>query len=342
MKKSKFISIILVAFCAFTACLMFACGGGVSSTSIDKLPEVIEMLDKNDDLFKSGTVDGVATNFRIAPLNSNDMQYNRCFVVAINYINKYKNDVTKLKNVDINGRAREAISKLEQDLSFLRISYDKLVAELQCLNNFDMGSVYIGALQQFQVVATEFIDYTYQVAFSLGEIERYQIVNFDRLKSSKITLTDTEALKDYFALQIGYDYFKVLIKSCNSINFKTELNGLMYIAETSLSTFMSTYMAATNYKNLASEPEIVDGKEVYNNEKIVELFDNFSRMQTERKVLDDIFSKFSLYNFVKIYDADIEKLSKDMPFANQYYERLSEYYVMLSTYTSYLKASLLN
>lgn len=350
--KNKFLKIALAFIFTFCSFAMFACGGDESlQLSYKDLSKVVTEMQSNSEMFVSGTVDDVSTNFVIKALNSTENGYfNECLIIPINYIAKYQTDINLVaEKGNFNGEQSDAINKLETSMANMKLAYQDMCGENERLNMFTADDVYNGALQLFKYSATKFISSTYEVAINLAEVQNKVLNKFDGMVTRSLDFSDAAALRDYTALKIGQDYTNLLLVSMNSKTWVPAAGvvspyviahaNVMSSIKGDLSKFIASYYGATNFKDLSVE-EVKEGAEpTYNNTGVAEVLNYQKTLENERVILNKAMSKFSMYDFFQEpYECNMTAYEKDVKYASQYYAEIQMYYIsVLSQQTAFVK-----
>ncbi len=352
MKKK--LASIGIAFCLGAACVMMsACGDDTSKIEYTSLPTIIEeMSTSTSGMLETTTIDHVSSKFILSPLNNSANNYfNECLIIPINYISKYNSQLSLLKDKTFSGEQQQAIDNLEIDLASFKVNYTALVSEYDRLVTFtDKSSViYEGALQQFKYKATDFISSTYEVAISLADVQKRCLNIFSDMVTTNLGEFNMAQLRDYLALQVGYDYYKVLLESSNSNNFVVNseagtitLVNLINSTKTKLTNFIRDFYGATTLKNL-TKVDVTEGDNItYKNIGIKKLLSAQEDFASEREFVAKSFEKFSLYKFYNTYHCNLQSAMNDEAYADVYYSKIQSYYkTYLPNYTDYLKSILI-
>jgi len=334
--------------------LLFACvmlGGafmfascGEKSKPIDysytELNALTESMRKDDYLFVERDVDGVPTSYAFKALNGDLYEYyNECFIVPMTYIHRNLPDLANLKFIkNLSSSQKNDINKLNKSIDKMKASLQPLKAQAVNLNNFpSSGTLYEGALQQYQYECTKFILNTYDVAFNLSQIEVTIYNRFNEMKTRALNQDDSVIVRNYLSLKIGKDFTKLLLENSNSKLFTTatdastdvvEFKKFIDTSKTSLRNFIKYFYAIwpTNLKNLQSEPIVEENVVTYNNVKIDELLNMESVLDEERTILNKSFDKFSVYKFYQEHNCNLKSYSNQVKFADVYYNEIQDYF----------------
>lgn len=354
--KNKILKVALAFVFAFCSFAMFACGGDENlQLSYKDLPKIVTEMQSNSDLFKTGTVDGVSTNFIINAFAADDSEdsegldnsdenryFNECLVIPINYIVNYQNDVELVAEIkNLNGEQSDAINKLETSMATMKLAYQDMCGENERLLMFTEEDVYRGALQLFKYSATKFITSTYEVAINLADVQNKVLNKFDGMVTRKLDTSDATALRDYTALKIGQDYANLLLVSMNSKTW-TPAEGVVspnvivnaYIMtqiKDNLSAFVASYYGATSLKDLSVEDVKEGDTTTYNNTGVTKILNSQNILENERIILNKAMNNFSMYDFFqKPYECNVEEYGKDVKYASQYFAEIFMYYTSTS------------
>ncbi len=344
--KNKFLKITLASIFAFSSLALFACGGASEpNIQYTELPNIVTEMNSNHTMFKSGSVDGVTTNFIFNALDGDDNYFNECFVIPMNYINKYNLDIEEVKRLKgFNGEQSAAIAELEKDLATFKHAYVSANNEYERLTIFssESGSIYDGALQQYKYSVTKLISGAYDVAISLSKVQDIALNRFN-LQAGGITNNDALLLKDYLSLKIGQDYFKVLLDNSNSKLFKTSadlnINKFVYFVngvKADLTAFVKDFYGKSNLKDLNNDE--ADGDK----SPVSLLVKSQNIMENERQNLNRSLDRFSLYEFYNSYNCNMISYQGKIEYAETYYNEIQNYYKsFIKLQTNYMKSILI-
>lgn len=340
--KKKLYSIIAACVMVISAFVLVACGE--TSKPVDysytQLSTLTETMKKDTSLFEAGSIDGVTSSYLIKALN-NDTHgyYNEVLVIPMTYIHRNLGDLETIKLIkNMTGEQKTAVDNLNKSVEKMTACYQTLKAQSVNLNSFPTGgTLYEGALQGFQYECTKFISNVYDVAFDMADIEIAIFNRFEDMKTRALVEEDSVRMRNYVSLDVGYDYFNLLLESANSKRFTAtqdastnvhEFTSFVDKAKLGLKEYLvSVYSIWPNgLKSMQSEPNTEGATPVYNNVAVGQILEMRENMNEERKILSQSFSKFSLYDFYQSHNCNIKSYANAVKYAEIYYNQIQDYY----------------
>lgn len=352
--KKRLLTAMVACLMMLSAFTLFACGKNEKPKdySFTQLTSLTAEMKQNTEIFETSSVDGVLSPYNFKAFSSSEYQYlsfyNECFVIPMQFIERSYADLAKLKETSLNKAGKVAVEKLNKSVDVMNEDYQGVKSIANNLKVFpsDSGIIYQGALQQFQYECTNLIASAYDVALNIAAVEGSVFNLYQNLRTNELKTDDTRKLRDYFSLQIGKDYFTLLLDSMNSKIVTTsenlEFQNLMSSAKTGLSTFLATFVSkdVTELKNLQGEPTQIIGE--YDNKAVSELLAKQTDLEQEHKILSKCFDKFSLYDFYVRYNCNIKSYENDMQYASIYFDYIQNYYnTFINLQIAYYRALLL-
>ncbi len=348
MKKFNkiFLSLLLVV-CSVA---MFACGGGSPKTPYSELEGTMTEIAAHD-MFSFSSVDSVGSKYILKSFTSSGDKYvNESLVIPMNFINNYQ-DLSQAKEMkNLSGEQTNAIQNLERELTQFKEGYNQLKNEYDRFIIFQTpGSIYEGVRQAFLYEITDFIQDAYDLAFKLADVQIKVFNNYANKEESAEALTtnDTKFFRDYLALNVGHDYYNILLPAVKSMNYDTSssLGTFLNNVKNDFADFLSLYVSKSNFADLTGEAATKkeNGKDVnfYKNEKVTSLYQIENKLKVERDMLEKSLNEFSLYDYLEKYNCDIDSYNKVNAYAQTYYNQIQVYYLTtLKNYITYLRTIL--
>lgn len=348
-------------FVVVSGITLFACGDKTSQkTAYQTMTEAIQTIatEDVDHMFMTANVDSVRSDY-VLRYYANKSEYNylnQCLVLPMNYIQKYSNDLERLDSIDKLSKDKQKIVNSLKDsvpawIDEFRVSVDKYTG----LSDFEYAPIPAeGALEMFNRSLYDFFRETYNVAIKLAEIKDKVFNDYRSLSVSNRTLNeeDTDELRDFFVLQIGYDYFNMFVnnlemKDYSNINEgSNEIISFGNFIKEIKSSFTKVFtLQALDTNTLAiltgkAVSENVGDQEVvvrYENDQINKLFKTYQAIENEKIMLNQSLSNFSLRRFYTTHSCNMDAYAKEVSFANGYYQEIQEYYTKYTVnYIDYL------
>lgn len=340
--KKRLCTALVACVMALSAFVLVACGGESKPTdyAYTELSTLTETMRKDDYLFVSGTVDGIPTSYSIKALSGGDYEYyNEVLIIPMTYIHRNLASLETIKYIkSLTGEQKSAVDALNGSVDVMNSNYQRLKAQSVNLNSFPVGgTLYEGALQGFQYECTKFISSVYEVAFDMADVEVTVFNRFEEMKTRALVEEDSVRVRNYISLDIGYDYYNLLLKSSNSKRFTAtkesstnvhEFTTFVDNAKLGLKNYLTSVYAIwpSNLKSLQSEPKAEGTTFVYNNTAITEILAMRDNMNEERKILKQSFDKFSLYDFYQSHNCNLQSYENAVKYAGVYYNEIQDYY----------------
>lgn len=344
--KKKYLTGILAGVVLCSSLTLFACGTDDKNKDLvyDKANQIVSTMKSSEGLFKSGTIYDVKTDFIFSSFKyDSDSFYNGLFAIPMNYISSHYQILSDLKGrKDLTSENIELIDNLDASLTELNNAYTVVYQQYERLEAFTSNDqthdiIYEGALQLFRYDTTDIIGKAYEVAIDLSEIEESIFkVYSGMITSDNLTTADTAEIRDYLSIYVGYDYYSLLLKNCQSYdltddisflgnvenNFKNYLQNVVAIEETSLNSLFGGAVGG--------------GTSIYNNVAITELLNVNNKMMEERKSLQTALSEYSYYdNFLNPKD----QTQTENDFTQVHVHEIEQYFnLYMIEHTNYIKS----
>lgn len=304
---------LLVAMLIIASLLLMACNSNTTNVdSYNLFSETITNYKSNTDLFGSGTIYGVQTDFYLSNFKSKDSSGNLvedsnnyvAFVaVGLNYI---EDNYGKLQEYE----EKHDFASLNKKVEKMNDAYDELCKEFANFKNMDSSSnynIYNGYFARYKESAKAFIEEVYIVAEALGEStinEMGEGVSEDSY-NPEILINNLE----FNGFLIIKDYKEFLISSCDGEVFDSEL---FENVQSQLETCMVTLLNKT-YNNITREESLA-------------VKDLIPSVATDRENVIKSFEKFSLNEFYNTYDGSLIAYEKNLKNASIYYNFIENYF----------------
>ena len=274
--KKKIFKGLLAGVLLCTSVTLFACGDEVKNQDIvfDKASAIVTEMNEERGLFESGSVYNVQSNYLLSSLKTgNDTLYSGLFVIPMNYIANHYQALSDLKGKDnLSGEVMEDIDNLAENLTELDNALDTVKAQYDRLMAFSSNDqthdiIYEGALQLLRYDTTDIVGKAYKTAISLAQVEEGAFETYSgMITAENLTTADSGKLRDYLSLYVGYDYYTLLLKNCQSFdmtdnveflgnienNFSSYMQNIVSVSENGLNSLFSGASGGTViYNNIA-------------------------------------------------------------------------------------------
>jgi len=361
MKKilTRFLTCMIVFVSVFT---LFACGKTQDPLlAYEKLSSAIQTINKEDEnhnMFTTANVASVESDYvlRYYINNSQYNYYNQIFVLPMNFIQKYSKDIERIKDLEnISAEKQNVINDLTNSLPAWVDSYKKSAKEYDALRTVGNAPVVAeGMLEVYNRSLYNLFETTYQVALNLAKVKHEVFNDYQSLAKTNRMLNenDTIVLRDYFLLQLGYDYFNCLIVNLDMEDYSSLAgdekvqefkNLIVKIKSGFVKAFELLSKKEDDFKVLTGEvvEENVDDDESvtikYLNTSVNKLFNVLEGLDNERKMLNKSLENFSLYKYYVNYSCNMNAYTEKQPFANNYYSEIGDYFTIYTNeYIDYL------
>ncbi len=345
-----------------SAITMVACGdGGNNLQKFDSLSSALETInkeDKNYNMFTTSNINQVHSDYVLSYYKNNAKYnyYNQILALPMNFIQNYMSDLERIKDLEnISGEKQSVINNLTNSLPAWVEAYRVSAREYDALRNVGTAPVVIeGMLEVYNRTLFNLFKSTYQVALNLAKVKHEVFNDYLSLSETNRALNenDTIALRDYFLLQLGYDYFNCLIVNLDMEDYSSlagdekvqEFTTLIYNVKFGLVNVYNLLAKQDNQLNVltgkAIEENVGEDKPVvikYVNTSVNNLFKTLEALDNERIMLNKSFEKFSLNKYYVNYSCNMKAYIENETFAENYYKEIGNYFTVYSSeYIAYL------
>ena len=363
MKKIKkiLLSLVLCVMVCASAITLFACTENIDKNSLyEQVGKVITKIDSektSNGMFVTRDVKGVSTDYALNyyATNATYSYYNDLFVIPMNYIVNYYEDLQRLEQIDgISGEGQTLVNDLSGATKAFSIAYE------QCKENFNVyknlsalypQKVIEGALAIYKLSLKDLLKQVYNMANSLAGIKNVIFNDFAGLEQTNDLLdqTDSQTLRDYIVLQLAGDYYDALIVNLDMNDYtdkEANDNVSMFVDVNAGIKFGINYLynlqavSADKLKNFTGEAEVeqVTGQVIsYKNTTVTEIISTMNVMNNERTMLNKALKSFNLAKFYENYSCSVDAYSASLPYAEYYYDEIKLYFGnYVQKYFSYL------
>lgn len=303
--KKKIFKGLLAGVLLCTSVTLFACGDEVKNQDIvfDKASAIVTEMNEERGLFESGSVYNVQSNYLLSSLKTgNDTLYSGLFVIPMNYIANHYQALSDLKGKDnLSGEVMEDIDNLAENLTELDNALDTVKAQYDRLMAFSSNDqthdiIYEGALQLLRYDTTDIVGKAYKTAISLAQVEEGAFETYSgMITAENLTTADSGKLRDYLSLYVGYDYYTLLLKNCQSFDMTDNVEFLGNI-ENNFSSYMQNVVSVSENGLNSLFSGASGGTVIYNNIAVTGLLKANEKMIAERTSLSTALSEFSYYD----------------------------------------------
>lgn len=360
MKKllTGFLTCLIIFASAFT---LFACGNaGDPLQAFDKLSTAIQTInteDENNNMFTTANVNSVKSDYvlRYYLNNSQYNYYNQIFVLPMNFIQKYAGDIERIKDLEnISGEKQGVINDLTNSLPAWVDAYRTSAKEYEALRSVGNAPVVAeGMLEIYNRTLFNLFETTYEVALNIAKVKNEVFNDYRSLSETNRVLNenDTITLRDYFLLQLGYDYFNCLIVNLDMEDYSSlsgdekvrEFKNLIVNIKAEFVEVFNLLAKDENQVNVLTGKAIeesIDEEKVtikYVNSSVDKLFKVLEALDNERIMLNKSLEEFSLYKYYVNYSCNMNAYTEKQAFAENYYKEISDYFRVYSNeYVAYL------
>ena len=344
--KKKYLTGILAGLALCSSFTMLACGPSDENKDLvfDKTNEIISTMQDSNGLFKQSTIYNVESDFIFSSFKyESDSFYNALFVIPMNYITSHYKILNELEGKkDLSSEDVELIDNFTDTLTELNNAYQTVAQQYERLEAFTSNDqtheiIYEGALQVFRYDTTDIIGKAYQVAIELSEIEQNVFnVYGSMVTADNLTTDDTANIRDYLSIYVGYDYYSLLLKNCQSYDLTDDVAFLGDV-ENNLKLFMENVVSVeSSALNSLFGGVVGGGTAIYNNTIITDLLNVNNKLMEERKSLQTALNEYSFYdNYV--YPKDTSQEVND--FSEVHLHQIEQYFnLYIIEHTNYIKS----
>ena len=303
--KKKLLKGLLAGVVLCTSITLFACGEDVNNQDVvyDRASAIVTEMNEERGLFESGSVYGVQSNYVLSSLKTgNDSLYSGLFIIPMNYIANHYQSLSELKGKsDLSREVLDDIDALVDDLTELDNALDTVKAQYDRLMAFSSNDqthdiIYEGALQLLRYDTTDIVGKAYETAINIAQIEEGALATYSSMiTADNLTTADTAKVRDYLSLYIGYDYYSLLLKNCQSFDM-TDNVDFLGDAENNFTSFMQNIVAVGEDGLNSLFSGASGGTVIYNNIAVTGLVRANDKMIAERTSLSTALSEFSYYD----------------------------------------------
>ncbi len=313
-KVKKIVSAIALALIVLlSSLLLLACGKKATSEDCYKLFESsISTYKSNTDLFESGSIYGLSTNFNLKNLKSKDSSGNliddsqdyRAFVAyGLNYI---ETSYSKLEGLDVSFNFATINKQVEE----MNNAYNDVESEFTSLKDLNSSASYIvynGHVARYKNAVKNFIIEIFDSATALGA---YLVEEFgDGIGSSSATSSTFNSFVDYHKLLICNDYKNYLIKSAEGQSLNQQ-------------EFASVQAQFKSYcLHALGQTKVTLSTEQAEETKLL-----LSTVNGDRENVSVSLEKFSINDYFTTYQQDLSAYAKTNKDAYVYYNNIYSYF----------------
>lgn len=296
-----FLSTVLIAL----AFLLFGCNQSLTTEQIQKNLNSFIETENGQGSFLSE--DNQFKNFTIYKNQAQpeliDNNYQNLVSIAVNYIEQYSKYFESEENFDY--------SSIQNNLDLLNNSYQKVLQDYQDFIEVQDSNkiIYNGFALNYQNSSIDFVNNAFSVALSIKEClaENFGLINTNFEES--VTVDQANIYLDALRLDIANDYRTFLLISCK---------GEVFDQNEIYSAVSNQLKSLTNITDIL----VTEGK----NQQFISLKQKTDALSEERNIIKKCLENFSIYDYVEIYDNDIENYQSSINDAKNYLEKIKSYF----------------
>ena len=282
------------------------CGGGETGEVVAaKYATIIDEMKKQDSPFENATRNNVSSDFMLKNFQKKTSggkvdygEHDELIALGLDFIAEYSPLAKDYKQ-------GQNISQINDTLASLENGYEKLKEEykntLKLSADEDM-TIYNGFIARYAEAAREFSSKVYDSATALAD---YLTVHAKIDGSINEASPTAQAIDFYVAknlLAVYGDYNDYLMENCKA--------------------------AVDNMNKSWYDLDNLSPKTTFSAEKLQQITAYFDAVEGERQLVKKVFEKFSCYDYLVVYNGDINAYEKVEPMAKTYATQLGKYYLV--------------